>query len=224
MKIRLTLLFCVLAIVSCTAVPRYYVTDGLERGGSYAHAARHTYMVKTVQGTGSGWAWDAHTIATNRHVASNALPFMTVITHGERSWTVESIRYVDDLDVALLRVKGPPLSAPIKRRLPVRVGEYVSMAGHPLGNPDVVCTWGYTCGRWFWQDMLVDGAIIPGMSGGPVFDKHGMVVGMNVATTTGYGRPLGIIIRLSEIVEGVRNDTLDEVVNPPEGAPVGGGG
>ncbi len=228
MRLRLAILILTFALtlVACTAsLPKTIVLDLSGRTESFAYTAAHTYQVETWQGWGSGWAWDEDTIVTNKHVVFDPYPLEDMpeilIHQGNVTWVVTHVEYIDGIDVALLDVRGPPLRAPIKRPGWVKVGELVSIGGHPFGSPEPVVTWGWVCGRWFWKDMLVDGAIIPGMSGGPVFDDNNLLVGMCVATTTPPGRALGIVIHLSDIIDGVRNDTLDELDAGTEGVPVG---
>ncbi len=75
------------------------------------------------------------------------------------------------------------------------------MSGYPHANPSLIVTEGAVCGRWFFQDIAVDGSVIPGMSGGPVFNLQGEVIGLNTATTTGPGRHLGLFLPMTDIMQ-----------------------
>lgn len=203
MKLRLTLLVCTFALVACHAAPRTLTLDRTERGESYEYAAARTYQVETRTGWGSGWAWDHDTIVTNYHVVGPTPPLFVTVHQGGLTWEVIAIERLDNVDAVLLHVTGPPLTlAPVRADTP-KPGEIVTMSGHPHANPEPIVTWGLVAGRWFYEELVVDGAIIPGMSGGPVFDEQGRVVGMNVATTLPPGRALGLVIPIWDIIKGM---------------------
>lgn len=88
-------------------------------------------------------------------------------------------------DVALLRIRGEalPAAATLSCRAP-RPGESVEARGNPL-NLEFVSTWGKVAGAKLgfgpWRALVpMNIAIVPGQSGGPLYDANGYVVGMNV--------------------------------------------
>lgn len=225
MKTRLTLLFCVLTLVACAALPQVYTLDIGERGESYAHAAALSYEVHHAFGMGSGWAWDHDTLVTNWHVVSTiaALPSLpSWVEQGNTEWVIDSIERLPGIDGALVHVIGPPLNVG-QRGLDPILGDELLMVGSPHDSVTPVVTWGLVGGvygdSYSDKDMAVDGAIIPGMSGGPVVAKDGSIVGMNVATTSPPGRSIGIIIPLSEVLYA-----LEELERLATGSPVAEGG
>ena len=220
MRLRFTLLFCVLALVACQSVPREYHVDIGERGESYAHAAALSYEVHSVFGMGSGWAWDHDTLVTNWHVvtaiAGNPeLPAWA--EQGNQAWRITGVERLPGTDAALVHVDGPALNVAIRGPDP-HLGDLLLMVGSPHDSVTPIVTWGLMAGTYRGGDMAVDGAVIPGMSGGPVIDEEGRVVGMNVATTLPPGRALGIIIPLSEIL-----NALEQLERSTAASPMGGG-
>ena len=88
-------------------------------------------------------------------------------------------------DVALLKMQGDhlPNAAKLSCRTPA-FGEAVQARGNPL-NLDFVSTWGRIAGGALsfgpWRSLVpMNIAIVPGQSGGPLYDANGYVVGMNV--------------------------------------------
>jgi S1-C subfamily serine protease len=181
--------------------------DPGERGESYAYAASLTYEVHTLVGMGSGWAWDEDTIITNWHVvdwgAENP-DFPNWVEKDGIAWQIDCIERLDGIDAALVHVRdGPPLTVgAVANRSPV-LGEWVLMAGSPHDSNEPCVTWGVMCGWYSLEEIAIDGAIIPGMSGGPVLNELGEVCGMNVATTLPPGRSLGLIIPIEEIMDAM---------------------
>ena len=102
-----------------------------------------------------------------------------------RARPVRLLRLDRGLDLALLS-RGPSWAPRARvRRLPARVGEPVVAVGHPFRMPyvqqrghvssEVRTGGGGGDGRaWFGIDV----GVMPGMSGGPVFDAHGLVLGV----------------------------------------------
>ena len=93
------------------------------------------------------------------------------------------------IDVALLRVDGPPdfPAAPLGNSDDLRVGEWVCAIGNPLGYVHSV-TVGVVSfiGRKLFDPSLddyiqTDAAINFGNSGGPLINARGEVVGINAA-------------------------------------------
>ncbi len=205
MKLRITLLFCTLAIIVSCAVPRAYRFVPGERGESYAYAASLSYEVHSIFGMGSGWALDEDTLVTNWHVveAWQHMPNMPRwVEKGDTAWAVLSFERLPGMDGALVHVAGDPLTVGVVGIDPI-LGDWLLMVGSPHDSVTPIVTWGLMAGQYD-DTIAVDGAIIPGMSGGPVINQDGLVVGMNVATTLPPGRSLGLIIPMSEIMEALR--------------------
>lgn len=149
------------------------------------------------QGHGSGVHLGNGYVLTAGHVAQSGAKLVVEDTQGTKR-DAEVLWTNTTYDVALLRVQD---WANLKQRnLACRAlikGEQVSFEGNPLVIQDVT-TWGRVAqptpqeiGPWK-QGVLVDAQIMPGMSGGPVFDAAGAVIGINVGTFTGYAA--GIIV------------------------------
>ncbi len=132
--------------------------------------------------TGSGFALDAHTLVTNRHVLAGA-DRLEVDTWDGRTLGVRSAAVGRLVDIGIATVAGR-LPRPARLGSRVRPGASIIAVGYPLGGP-------WTLSRGTVVD-LVDGsgfgvpghvlrltaAVEPGSSGGPVLDAHGDVVGV----------------------------------------------
>lgn len=117
---------------------------------------------------------------TAAHVAS--APIVLRFRDG-RLVEAETLWRNEEYDVALLRInEPPPVAIPLSCRVPKR-GEAVSAMGHPL-ELEWIETKGWIAGEvstkpGIWASGLpVDIAFVFGMSGGPVIDQDGHVVGI----------------------------------------------
>jgi serine protease Do len=116
-------------------------------------------------------------ILTNRHVVVDAASFRVTLRDGatyvgERLWTSE-----ENYDAALVRIHPilPVEAARISCRLP-RVGDEVYAIGHPLGA-DWSVSFGHIAadrGAYLQTDLNV----LPGNSGGGLFDADGRLIGL----------------------------------------------
>jgi S1-C subfamily serine protease len=109
----------------------------------------------------------------------------------DRGWTVgaERLWLNGDHDVALLRVAGLKgiAAAALSCRTPA-IGEAVEAIGHP-GDNEFVHSFGRVSSRaakrGAWQaTVVIDVTVLPGMSGGPILDESGNLVGIMVAVQT----------------------------------------
>lgn len=157
-------------------------------------ALNATVHIRGARGSGSGVAWDKDTIVTAHHVLAITGALSITTRSGE---TCRAVAGWGDprADVAFVKVKGCKLH-PLKRRphgaLPL--GSDVLAAGHPVGLKWTIATGvvtSYQRAEGF-SVMQTDAAINPGMSGGPVLDSHGHLVGISLAIVTRDGLYSGI--------------------------------
>ncbi len=151
---------------------------------------------------GSGFIVDpSGIIVTNRHVVEGALQ-LSVTLQGGSTLPARIIGTATSIDIALLKVDpGKPL--PTVRwgdSDKVRVGDQVFAIGNPLGVGETVTSGIVSALN---RDILIspyddfiqtDAAINHGNSGGPLFDSHGEVIGVNTAifSPTENGGSIGI--------------------------------
>jgi hypothetical protein len=149
---------------------------------------------------GSAWALEEH--GTYKIVTAQHVPLSTMMVPGrlevcsfskhcielERSLGVTQIRK-DDLASDWIYWRTEELPAGMKSsRLAkkIEIGEPVCVAGSPLGRMGE-----YTCGQVTNMQgpiMYIDARVLPGNSGGPVFDSKGDVLGMVVAIDSPFSQ------------------------------------
>lgn len=148
---------------------------------------------------------DQGTIATNHHVIEDAGEVEVKTLDGETFKRVELLVSDPDNDLALLRVDPKELGGLVPRTLlgdseSVRVGEPVSVIGNPLGLEHTL-TNGIISARRVYEGkryVQMSAPISPGNSGGPVFDRHGRVIAVSVATMYG-GQNLNLAVPVSSL-------------------------
>jgi S1-C subfamily serine protease/regulation of enolase protein 1 (concanavalin A-like superfamily) len=163
-------------------------------------------------------------VATNRHVISplegisGGLPAITVLfrsgTRAERKVKAEVVAATTEPDLAILKVTGvPDWPAPIDLLRETELVETmpVFVFGFPFGSrlapdrgrPSVVVGKGSVSSIRRDDDgkilaVLIDGALNPGNSGGPVVDVQGRLVGIAVAAIR--GAHIGIAIAPGDLL------------------------
>lgn len=105
------------------------------------------------------------------------------------------------LDIALLKADGDGVSSPRMRCEAPKIGEEITMAGNPVALDNIIA-FGRVAGDvrsiGDWKSVFViSGPVIPGQSGGAVYDKDHNLVGISVGlalfpvgfsgSATGYG-------------------------------------
>jgi serine protease Do len=155
---------------------------------------------RRVNSLGSGFVIDASGIVvTNNHVISEADEITVILNDGARL-KAELIGKDQKTDIALLRVKSDrPLKAVTfgdSDRL--RLGEWVIAIGNPFSLGGTV-TAGIVSARDrdinsgpYDNYIQTDASINRGNSGGPLFNLHGEVVGVNTAIISPSGGSIGI--------------------------------
>lgn len=146
-------------------------------------------VVKVIVG-GSGHGSGVHIgggyVVTAAHVIGDGTPVVRVKSMGGGEIVAEILWRNDAADIALLRSALPDdRRADLACRMPV-VGEEVLAEGNPA-NLEFLTSWLKVSGRveerGRWRSaMVVNGTILQGMSGGPLFDREGRVLGIVVGT------------------------------------------
>ena len=181
-------------------------------GGQGLGMPQQRQEAPTRVGAGSGFAIDAEGhIVTNEHVIHDAEEITVTFKDGT-SAKAKLIGRDDKTDLALLKadVKGPVPFVEFGKSDDVRVGDWIVTVGNPFGlghsvNVGVVSARGRTIGAGPYDDFLqIDAQINRGNSGGPAFDVHGNVVGVNAAIFSPNGGNVGIGFAIpSEIAQKV---------------------
>ena len=160
-------------------------------------------------GLGSGFIIrDDGLIVTNAHVVSHHDVFRVHLKDG-RVFEADVLGADPQTDVALLALrdaKDLPI-AHFGKSEQLAVGDWVVAVGSPLGLEQSV-TRGIVSAKGrgslglyadgYADFIQTDAAISPGNSGGPLFNLHGEVVGMNTAVS-GIGQGLGFAVPIDQI-------------------------
>ena len=140
------------------------------------------------------------TVVTNNHVVEDADDITVRLSDG-RELKAELVGTDEGTDLAVLKIKGggsfPYVT--FDRTPSVRVGDWVVAVGNPFGL-DGTATAGIVSakgrrdyGNSSYVDFLqIDAPINRGNSGGPAFDLHGNVIGVNSAIFSPTGGNVGI--------------------------------
>jgi len=151
---------------------------------------------------GSGFIIDrAGYVVTNNHVV-DASKKITVKLPDGRSFTAKLIGTDAATDVALLKITSdkplPTVEFGDDKKL--RVGDWVVAVGNPWGlsnsvTAGIVSSLGRnidTTSQQYTSFIQIDAPINKGNSGGPTFDLHGQVIGMNSMIFSPSGGSIGI--------------------------------
>ena len=155
----------------------------------------------TAQGAGSGFFISADGfIVTNNHVVANATKITVKLSDG-RSLPATLVGRDADTDLAVLKVEGSDFKfVSFEDAAEPRVGDWVIAVGNPFGLGGTA-TAGIVSARArdiadsrtpYTDYLQIDAAINRGNSGGPTFDIHGRVIGVNSAIFSPTGGSVGI--------------------------------
>jgi len=149
---------------------------------------------------GSGFVVDpTGYVVTNNHVVANAAK-VTVTFQDDSEHPAKVVGRDPKTDLALLKIDT-------KQRLPfltwgnsddAKVGDWVVAVGNPFGlggtvTAGIVSALGRNINEGPYDDFLqIDAPINRGDSGGPTFDLHGQVIGINTAIYSPSGGSVGI--------------------------------
>lgn len=164
--------------------------------GVAANFPRHTppkphpsSVVKVIltNGHGSGVSIGGGYVITAGHVAVDGVVSLRNSLGEEQP--AEVLWYNKDYDVSILMASKPEIlgNSHLSCRTP-NIGEEVIATGSPL-ETEFTSYWGHVNSGLIhtpvWKEAVtLDMTIVPGISGGPLFDKNGNVVGIAVGVAT----------------------------------------
>lgn len=146
-----------------------------------------TLLVESAFGHGSGWVFDNSMVATAAHVVDKGVTAVKMRDGSE--CTVDGVDISIKEDIALVHVSECDLRPLRLRKRDAHEGMVVHIAGNPLYEE-----WSYASGTVMDADayggsrIMLDAVGLPGMSGGPVVDARGRVVGIAVSIHASAGR------------------------------------
>ena len=174
------------------------VMDGITGVTSYRYYKEKEDYAAYSSGTAFVASGEGYVI-TNAHIVSTADKVELTMNDGS---TVEAqmVGFDSNTDIAVLKIPAEKVTTVLSlgNSDTIRVGEYVLAVGNPLSSYSLYgsVSLGIVSGKA--REINIDGftnnyiqtdaALNPGNSGGPLFDLHGFVVGMNSAKamTAGY--------------------------------------
>ncbi len=190
-KIVLLLMLFIFVIAGCNIPGQHYkcLTDSVIR---IEYNGRHV---------GSGFVADSSgLIITARHVVERGGNYEVIFANGNR-YNVEGIRISGVSDVAVLLVAETNLRS-LKLTTKVEIGEPIFVIGSPFKTEffnyitaGIVSKVDMYVGAYSVTPLImVDAAVNPGNSGGPVLNWRGEVIGIVVAI---YSRGVGVNLVVS---------------------------
>jgi serine protease Do len=153
-----------------------------------------------VMAKGSGFIIDSSgIIVTNNHVVKDAQTISVSLSDGT-SYPAKLVGADPKTDLAVLRIDAhkPLPYVDLGSSKDVVPGEWVVAMGNPFGlggsvTAGIVSALGRDIGDGPYDSFLqIDAPINEGNSGGPLFDQHGNVIGINTAILTPTGGSVGI--------------------------------
>jgi serine protease Do len=154
---------------------------------------------RPVLGQGSGFfiSPDGY-LVTNNHVVEGALK-VDIVTESGEILPARVIGTDPSTDLALVKVDAKRTFAYVNlSHSEVKVGDWVIALGNPFGlggtvTAGIVSGHGRDIGMGSYDDFLqIDAPVNKGNSGGPTFNQHGEVVGVNTAIFSPSGGSVGI--------------------------------
>jgi serine protease Do len=200
----------VAAVVNNAVVNVDTAFRGSEEGSRFARRYSTDAADAPREGTGSGFVIDPDGfILTNYHVINSADRVTVTLADG-RSFRAEIVGVDPALDVALIRIQArtPLATVVLGNSDALRVGEWVSAIGNPLGVYVHSMTVGVVSflGRKLFDQGLdayiqTDAAISVGNSGGPLINTRGEVVGITTALVAhAQAMNIGFAIPITQVI------------------------
>lgn len=170
---------------------------------------------KGAMGQGSGFfiSPDGY-VVTNNHVIDGASE-IEVRTSDKRKLKAKLIGTDPKTDLAVLKVEGNDYKfVKFGDSDTTKVGDWVVAVGNPFGlsgtaTAGIVSARGRDIGSGPYDDFIqIDASINKGNSGGPAFNRHGEIVGVNTAIFSPSGGSVGIGFAVPSNVAKVVVDSL----------------
>jgi serine protease Do len=166
----------------------------------FGQQGQHAQPHKAIS-AGSGFIIDkAGFVVTNNHVI-DASKKITVKLPDGRSFTAKLVGTDPSTDIALLKINSdkPLPTVEFGNDKQLRVGDWVVAVGNPFGlsnsvTAGIVSSIGrdIESSQQYTNFIQIDAPINRGNSGGPTFDLHGQVIGMNSMIFSPSGGSVGI--------------------------------
>ncbi len=172
--------------------PPGFPFGGMQGGG--------TAQPQAVEAKGSGFIINpSGIVVTNNHVVKDAKTVSVTLSDGQ-SYPAKIIGTDPKTDLAVLKisVNHPLPYVELGSSKTVEPGEWVVAMGNPFGlggtvTAGIVSALGRDIGDGPYDRFIqIDAPINEGNSGGPLFDQHGQVIGINTAILTPTGGSVGI--------------------------------
>ncbi len=171
---------------------RFFKRFGEQQQGGHGH--NHMTMS---QGSGFIISADGY-VVTNNHVVDHASDVEVTLDSG-KTLPAKVIGVDKRTDLALLKISdGEKLPYVDWSNGNPRIGDWVIAVGNPFGlggsvTAGIVSARGRDIGAGPYDDFLqIDAPVNRGNSGGPAFDAHGNVIGVNTAIYSPSGGSVGI--------------------------------
>jgi serine protease Do len=157
-------------------------------------------------------------VVTNDHVVGKG-EGVTVILEDGTEYEAKVIGVDEKTDLALLKINNPDREFTYVKFASddVRVGDWVVAVGNPFGlggtvTAGIVSASGRDIGSGPYDDFIqIDAAVNRGNSGGPAFNLHGEVIGVNTAIFSPSGGNVGIAFAIpAEAAERIIADLKDD--------------
>ncbi|WP_428687013.1 Do family serine endopeptidase [Roseibium sp.] len=168
------------------------------QGGDNGQGGRHSpRQYGMAQGSGFFISDDGY-VVTNNHVVENGTEF-TIIDRDGKEYQAKLIGADKRTDLALLKVDSDDTFTYVDfaDKAP-EVGEWTVAIGNPFGlggsvTAGIVSARGRDIGAGPYDDFIqIDAPVNRGNSGGPAFNMHGEVIGVNTAIFSPSGGNVGI--------------------------------
>jgi len=163
-----------------------------------APAVSSTVLISAGTGQGTGVHIGRGYVVTAAHVVAGAGPEFKVTDSAGAEHARTVLWTNTEYDLALLRVEGHAgLGAAALQCSPsITSGQRITATGNPI-NLSFITVRGYIASdvapRGAWKQLfVVDMAVVPGMSGGPVFDRSGSVIGIMVGVASVATNPISV--------------------------------